>query len=134
VNAKYRIKNNNSDPVSLFLSTTKNNRASTKERSSFIPSAISVAKTLVSGFFPAPRKKTIREASAAKANPPVSSSSPLPGSMEGRAALTTEISIKNMAVRSSNENRFFIGTGKVIPVISFGVAVYPDWLTGAICF
>jgi hypothetical protein len=131
VNAKYRTKNNNSDPVSLFLSTRKNNRASTKERSSLIPSAISVAKTLVSGFLPAPRKKTIREARAARANPPVSSSSPLPGSIEGMAALTTAISIKNMAVRSSNDNRFFIGTGKVILVISFGVAGYPDWQTDA---
>jgi hypothetical protein len=47
------------------------------------------------------------------------------------AALTTAISIKNMAVRSSNDKRFFIGTGKVILVISFGVAGYPDWQTDA---
>jgi hypothetical protein len=46
VNAKYRIKNNINEPVESFLKTSRNSSASTKERSIFTPSAISVIKTL----------------------------------------------------------------------------------------
>jgi hypothetical protein len=50
VKLKYRIKNNITDPVSLFLSTTKNSRAMTNDNNILTPRAIIVAKTLFSSF------------------------------------------------------------------------------------
>jgi hypothetical protein len=72
VNAKYRIKNNINEPVESFLKTRKKRSASTKERSIFTPSAISVIKTLFSLSEKNPLKKIKRDAKAARAKQRVS--------------------------------------------------------------
>jgi hypothetical protein len=57
VNPKYRIKNNKTKSVSLFLKTRNHSNARTNERSILTPRAISVMNTLLSGFLTDPRKK-----------------------------------------------------------------------------
>jgi len=60
VKPKYRIKNNKTEPVSLFLKTRNHSNARTNERSILTPSAINVMNTLLSGFLTDPRKKITR--------------------------------------------------------------------------
>jgi hypothetical protein len=72
VKAKYRTKNNITDPASLFLNTTKNSSARINDNNILTPSAISVEKTFFSGFVFCPKKKIIRAANEIRVNPPVS--------------------------------------------------------------
>jgi len=72
VKAKYRTKNNITDPVSLFLNTTKNSSARINDNNILTPSAISVEKTFFSGFEFWPKKKIISAVSEIIVNPPVS--------------------------------------------------------------
>jgi hypothetical protein len=71
VNAKYRIKNNITEPVSRFLKTTKNSRAIINEIRNLTDRAISVINTLLSASECVPLKKIKSEISAAMAKQPV---------------------------------------------------------------
>jgi uncharacterized protein YjgD (DUF1641 family) len=72
VKAKYRIKNNITDLVSLFLNTTKNSNARINDNNILTPIAVSVEKTFFSGVVLCPKKKIISAVNAIKVNPPVS--------------------------------------------------------------
>ena len=68
VKPKYRIKNNKTEPVSLFLKTRNHSNARTNERSILTPRAINVMNTLLSGFLTDPRKKITRDVNEISAN------------------------------------------------------------------
>jgi hypothetical protein len=83
VKAKYRIKNNITDWVSLFLKTTKNSNARINDNNILIPIAVSVEKTFFSGFVFCPEKKIIRAVNEISVNPPVRKSAFLRGTGDG---------------------------------------------------
>jgi len=79
VKAKYRTKNNITDPVSLFLNTTKNSSARINDNNILTPIAISVEKTFFSGSECCPKKKIISADNEIIVNPPVSNRMSLRG-------------------------------------------------------
>jgi hypothetical protein len=96
VKAKYRTKNNITDPVSLFLNTTKNSSARINDNNILTPSAISVEKTFFSGFVFCPKKKIIRADKEIRVNPPVSKRRSLEGMRNSEIPLTD----RNIAMMS----------------------------------
>ncbi|HPS97557.1 MAG TPA: hypothetical protein PLY46_05315 [Bacteroidales bacterium] len=99
MNAKYRIKNNITEPVASFLKTRKKSSASTKERSIFTPSAISVIKTLLSRSKWYPLKKIKSEIKAARVKPKVRNMTAEVLKREGhKLPRTVSMMMKNMAM------------------------------------
>ena len=88
VKAKYRTKNNITDPVSLFLNTTKNSSARINDNNILTPSAVSVEKTFFSGFEFWPKKKIISAVNEIIVNPPVSKRRSLRGICNSEIPLT----------------------------------------------
>jgi hypothetical protein len=96
VKAKYRTKNNITDPVSLFLNTTKNSSARINDNNILTPRAISVEKTFFSGFEFWPKKKIISAVNEIIVNPPVSTRRSLMG-MRNSDKLLTDRNIATMS-------------------------------------
>jgi hypothetical protein len=72
VKAKYRIKNNITEPVSLFLNTAKKSRARINDNTILTPIAVRVEKTFFSGVVFCPKKNIIRAINETRVNPAVS--------------------------------------------------------------
>jgi hypothetical protein len=87
VNAKYRIKNNITEPVSRFLKITKNSRAMINESRNLTDSAISVIKTLLSTSEAVPLKKIKSEIRAATEKHIVRSTASVVTNMSGLTLL-----------------------------------------------
>jgi len=83
VNAKYRIKNNITEPASRFLKITKNSRAIINESRNLIDTAISVINTLLLASGPVPLKKIKSEISAATVKDAVRNTASVEANMPG---------------------------------------------------
>ncbi|HPO40246.1 MAG TPA: hypothetical protein PL067_05935 [Bacteroidales bacterium] len=97
--AKYRIKNNTTEPVDLFLKTRKKSSASTKQSTIFNPSAISVIKTLLPGSEWYPLKKIKSAMKAVRVKPAVRKAAAEMLKREGKSLPTTiSMMMKKMAM------------------------------------
>jgi hypothetical protein len=103
VKIKYRIKNNITEPVSLFLKTTMNNRARTNDSNILTPMAIRVVNTLFSPFPSVPWKKIARAASEIIVNPPVSSRILLTGKNDGEILFRPKSSRKIIRAKARSK-------------------------------
>jgi hypothetical protein len=101
VKPKYRIKNNKTEPVSLFLKTRNHSNARTKERSILTPRAISVMNTLLSGFLTDPRKKITRAVNETSANEDRRGTAFSRGTSPGDILSAMRNSIRDEAVKMS---------------------------------
>ncbi|MFZ2285798.1 MAG: hypothetical protein WAV93_02320 [Bacteroidales bacterium] len=99
MNAKYRIKNNITDPLLLFLKTTKKSRARTNESSILTPTETSVMNTLFSGPERCPLKKIKSEMNAVTVNPPASMM--LLKGLPGAGMILFRIKIRQMTSKES---------------------------------
>ena len=81
--AKYRIKKNITELVSLFLNTIKNSSARINDNNILTTIAVRVDKTFFSGFVLYPKKKIISAVNEIRVNPPVRKRVFLRGSREG---------------------------------------------------
>jgi hypothetical protein len=91
VNAKYRIKNNITEPVSRFLKITKNSRAIISESRNFTDTATSVINTLFLASELVPSKKIKSEISAATVKHAVRTTASVQTKMAGLTLLSPSI-------------------------------------------